>query len=86
MPPGQHHQHSRAGARELPPGTRPHGLGPRKTQALFRDLLTPLEARSPANGSTRLAGVVDHEKIHTANAVEPWRATQPRVSLLFWPT
>jgi putative transposase len=48
MTPGQHEQHSLAGALELSTGTLLHGLGPRKTNALFRDLLGRLEASSPA--------------------------------------
>jgi transposase len=49
MPPGQNQQHSLAGALDLTTGMLPHCLGPRKTNALFRDLLTPLEARYPAD-------------------------------------
>jgi DDE superfamily endonuclease len=61
-------------------------LGPRKTNALFRDLLTGLDARYPAERYTRLSVVVDHDKIHQAQAVEDWLATHPRFSLLFFPT
>ena len=86
MTPGQNHTHDLAGALELTTGTRHHGLGPRKTNALCRDRLTQLEARYPAHGYTRLSGVVDHSKIHQAKAVEQWLATHPRVSLLLLPT
>jgi hypothetical protein len=48
MTPGQNQKHDRAGALELTTGTRHHCWGPRKTTALFRDLLTGLDARYPA--------------------------------------
>jgi putative transposase len=86
MTPGQNHKHDLAGALELTTGTLHHCLGPRKTNALFRDLLTQLEARYPANCYTRLYGVVDNYQIPKAKAVEQWLATHPRVSLLFLPT
>jgi putative transposase len=86
MTPGQNQQHYLAGALELAPGTRHHCLGPRQTNALFRDLLTVLDARYPAERYTRLDVVVDHDKIHQAKAVEDWLAVHPRFSLLFLPT
>lgn len=86
MTPGQNQKHYLAGALELTTGTLHHCLGPRKTNALFRDLLTDLEARYPADRYTRLYVVVDHFKIHKAKAVEQWLATHPRVTLLFLPT
>lgn len=49
MTPGQHQKHDVAGALDLGTGTLHHCLGPRKTNALFRDLLTVLEARDPAD-------------------------------------
>ena len=61
-------------------------MGPRKTNALFRDLLTRLEARYPAERYTRLYVVVDNYKIHKAKAVEQWLAAHPRLTLLFLPT
>jgi hypothetical protein len=86
MTPGQHQKHYVAGALEPTTGTLHDTLGPRKTTALFRDLLTALDARSPAERYTRLSVVVDNDKIHTAKAVEQWLATHPRVTLLFLPT
>jgi hypothetical protein len=49
MPPGQHQKHDLAGALDWTTGMLPHGRGPRTTNALFRDRLTHLEARSPAD-------------------------------------
>jgi hypothetical protein len=86
MTPGQHHTHSLAGALAPATGTLFHGLGARKTTALFRDLLDVLEARYPVEPYTRLSVVVDHDKIHQAKAVEPWLAAHPRVTWLFWPS
>jgi putative transposase len=86
MTPGQNQKHYLAGALELTTGTLSHGVGPRTTNALFRDLLTQLEARYPADRYIRLYVVVDNYKIHKAKAVEQWLATHPRVSLLFLPT
>jgi hypothetical protein len=69
----------------LTTGTLHHCRGPHKTNALFRDLLTRLEERSPADRYRQLYVVVDHYKIHKAKAVEQWLATHPRVTLLFLP-
>ena len=86
MTPGQHQKHYLAGALELTTGTLGHCLGPRKTNALFRDLLTELDARYPAEHYARLYVVVDNYKIHKAKLVEEWLAAHPRVTLLWLPT
>jgi putative transposase len=86
MTPGQNHKHYLAGALDLSTGTLHYCLGARQTNALFRDLLSLLEERYPADGYTRLYVVVDNYKIHKAKAVEPWLAIHPRVTLLFLPT
>ena len=86
MTPGQHQKHYWAGALDLTTGTLLHGLGARKTNALFRDLLDLLEASYPAERYTRLYAVVDHDTIHTAEAVEQWLAAPPRVTRLLLPT
>ena len=49
MPPGQHQQPDLAGALALRKGTWHHGLGPRNTQAWFRDRLSILDTRDPAD-------------------------------------
>jgi putative transposase len=86
MTPGQNAKHSLAGALDPTTGTLHHGLGARKTNALFRDLLSLLEDRYPAEQSTRLSGVVDNYKIPKAKAVEQWLEAHPRVALLLLPT
>jgi putative transposase len=86
MTPGQNQKHYLAGALDLSTGTLHHCLGPRKTNALFRDLLTMLDARYPAERYMRLYVVADNYKIHKAKAVEQWLAAHPRVTLLFLPT
>jgi transposase len=86
MTPGQNHKHYLAGALDLNTGTLHYCLGLRKTNALFRDLLSVLEQRYPQDRYTRLYVVVDNYKIHKAKAVEQWLATHPRVTLLFLPT
>jgi transposase len=86
MPPGHHQTPDLAGALELTTGTRHHGLGPRQTHALFRDLLACLEARDPAERYTRLSVVVDNDQIPQAKAVEPWLGTHPRVTRRLLPT
>ena len=48
MTPGQHRKYSLAGALDRSTGTLPHGLGVRNTKALFRDLLSVLDERYPA--------------------------------------
>ena len=55
MTPGQHQQHYLAGALDLATGTLHHCLGARKTNALFRDLLSVLDVRYPAERYTRLS-------------------------------
>jgi transposase len=86
MTPGQNQKHYLAGALDVTTGRLHHCLGPRKTNALFRDLLSLLEARYPADGYTWLYVVVDNYRIHKAKAVEPWLTAHPRVTLLFLPT
>jgi putative transposase len=86
MTPGPNQKHYLAGALELTTGTLDHCVGPRQTNALFRDRLTQLEARYPADRSTRLYVVVDHDQIHQATAVAQWLAAHPRVPRLLLPT
>jgi DDE superfamily endonuclease/Winged helix-turn helix len=86
MTPGQNQKHYLAGALDLATGMLLHSCGPRKPNALFRDLLSVLDVHYPAERYTRLYVVVDHYKIHQAKAVEPWLAAQPRFTLLFLPT
>jgi DDE superfamily endonuclease len=71
---------------DLSTGTLHYGLGPRKTNAVFRDLLTRLDERYPAARYRRLCVVVDNDKRHNAKAVEQGLATPPRVTRLCVPT
>jgi DDE superfamily endonuclease len=86
MTPGKNEKHSLAGALNLATGALLHCLGPRKTNALFRDLLDLLERTYPASRVTRIYVVVDNYGIHKAKAVEQWLATHPRLTLLWLPT
>jgi transposase len=86
MTPGTKEKHDLAGALDLTAGTLHHGVGPRKTKGLFRDVRHTLEAAYPAAQYQRIDGVVDHDRIHQAKAVEAWFATHPRIRRLFVPT
>jgi len=84
MTPGQ--KHYLAGALKLATGMLLHSCGPRKTNALFRHLLSVLDLYYPAERYKRLYVVVDNNKIHKAKAVKQWLAAHPRFTLLFLPT
>src|SRR5262245_22148656 len=86
MTPGQNQQDDLAGALELSTEMLHHCLGSRKTHALFRELLSVLDERYPAERYTRLNVVVDNYQIHQAKADEHWLAAHERVTLLFLPT
>jgi putative transposase len=86
MTPGTNEKHYLAGALDLATGTLHHALGPRKTNALFRELLQCLDDAYPAPHYKRLYVVVDNYKIHKAKAVAQWLAKHPRFELLFLPT
>jgi hypothetical protein len=86
LTPGQTETHALAGALALSTGTVLHCLGPHKPNALCRARLGHLEARYPAEQSTRLSVVVDNYKIHQAKAVDQGLARHPRITLLWLPT
>jgi putative transposase len=86
MTPGQNETHYLAGALNLATGKILHGLGPRNTNALFRDLLTRLDRPDPERGVRRLSVVGDNYRIHKAKAGNQWLATHPRFALLWLPT
>src|SRR5262245_30318805 len=86
MTPGQNQKAYVAGALDLATGCLLHCSGPRKTHALFRDLLGHWEANYAAAQYTRGYVVMDHDKIHTAKAVEPCLAALPRFTRLLLPT
>jgi hypothetical protein len=60
MTPGTNEKPYLAGALDLVTGTRHHGLGPRKTNGLFRALLQSLEETSPTEQHQRIYVVVDN--------------------------
>ena len=86
MTPGKNEKYYLAGALNLATGQLFHCLGPRKTNAVFRDLLTLLDRTYPQRWVRRISVVVDNYKIHKAKAVGPWLATHPRFELLWLPT
>jgi putative transposase len=86
MTPGQNEKHYLAGALDVTTGSLLHCLGARKTNALFRDLLSVLDTTYPPPQYQRLYVVVDNYKIHKAKAVEQWLECHPRFTLLFLPT
>jgi transposase len=86
MTPGTNAKYYLAGALDLATGVLLHCYGPRKTNALFRDLLQVIEDHYPTEQYTRLDVVVDNYKIHKAKAVQQWLVDHPRLTLLFLPT
>jgi transposase len=86
MTPGTNTKYYLAGALDVATGILLHCCGPRKTNALFRDLLQVIEEHYPTELYTRLYVVVDNYKIHKAKAVQQWLVDHPRVALLFLPT
>jgi putative transposase len=86
MTPGTNEKHYLAGALNLATGKILHCLGPRKNNALFRDLLTLLDNTYPERWVRRIYVVVDNYKIHKAKAVGQWLETHPRFELLWLPT
>jgi putative transposase len=86
MTPGTNEKHYLASTLNLATGKLLYGLGPRKNNALFGDLLTLLEQTYPAPWVRRIYGVVDNSCIHKAKAVDQWLANHPRFELLWLPT
>src|SRR5919201_5418153 len=68
MTPGKNAKHYLAGALNLATGKILYCLGPRKTNALFRDLLSLLDRTYPQRWVRRISVVVDNYKIHKAKA------------------
>ena len=86
MTPGTNAKRYLAGALELASGVLLHCFGPRKTNALFRDLLEVIEHSYRADRYTRLYMVVDNDKIHQSKDVQQWLTNHPRMTRLFLPT
>ena len=72
MTPGKQAKHSLAGALNLATGKILHGLGPRKNNALCRDLRTRLDRTYPERWVRRIYVVGDHDPIQQAKAVGQW--------------
>jgi hypothetical protein len=77
MTPGKNEKSYLAGALHLATGKLSYGLGPRKNNGLFRELLTLLDTTYPARQMTRIYVVVDNYCIHKAKAVDQWLASPP---------
>ena len=86
MTPGTNAKQYLAGALNFATGDILSCLGLRKTNALFRDLLSLLDQTYPASQVTRITVVVDNYCIHKAKAVAQWLAHHPRFTLLWLPT
>lgn len=86
MTPGKNEKHYLAGALNLTTGAILHCLGPRKTNALFRDLLSLLDRTYPVPQVTRIYVVADNYCIHKAKAVQQWLTDHPRFAVLWLPT
>jgi transposase len=86
MTPGKNAKQYLAGALHLTTGEILHCRSERKTNALFRDLLTLLDHAYPTPRITRIYVVVDNYCIHKAKAVAQWIESHPRVALLWLPT
>jgi putative transposase len=86
LTPGQNEKHYLAGAWDSRTGVVHYCSGPRKTNALFRDLLDTLQIRYPARHYDHIYVVVDNYKIHKAQAVQRWLDTHPRFELRWLPT
>ena len=86
LTPGQNEKHYLAGAWDSRTGVVHYCAGPRKTNALFRDLLDTLQIRYPAHHYDRIWVVVDNYSIHQAQAVQRWLDAHPRFELLWLPT
>jgi transposase len=86
MTPGTNAKHDLAGALDVTTGTVPHALGPRKTNALFRELWQRLDEAYAVPYYQRIYVVVDDDKSHKAKAVAQWFATHPRFERLLLPT
>jgi putative transposase len=86
LTPGKNQKHYLAGGWDSRTGVVHYCCGPRKTNALFRDLLDTLECRYPAGRYDRVYVVVDNYCIHQAQAVQHWLTAHARFQLLPLPT
>jgi transposase len=86
LTPGKNEKSYLAGAWDVRTERVHYRVGPRKTNALFRDLLDTLQIRYPAHRYERIFVVVDNYSIHQTPAVQRWLTLHPRFELLRLPT
>ena len=86
MTPGKNEKHYLAGGWDQRTGKVHHCFAERKTNQLFRDLLSQIEIRYPARWYDRVYVVADNYRIHHAKPVHDWIAAHPRFQLLWLPT
>lgn len=85
MTPGTNQKHYLAGALDFRTGQILHCTGPRKTNALFRQLLDRID-QSSSPQLRQIYVVVDNYKIHKTQAVQRWLEQHPRFQLVFLPS
>lgn len=83
--PGQNAKQYLAGALDPKSGRLHYVLGPRKTNALFRALLTHLDCVCDQR-IKKVYLVVDNYKIHKTAQVQRWLAAHPRFEILWLPS
>ena len=86
MTPGKNAPPSLAGALHRTTGTWLHCRGPRTPPGCLRARLPLRDRTSPPPGGTRLAVVVAHDGMPTAQAVAQWWTRPPRLALRWLPT
>ena len=86
MTPGKKEKQYLAGGWDIRTGKVHHCFGERKTNQLFRDLLSMIETRYPARRYDRVYVVADNYRIHHAKPVQAWLQAHPRFQLLWLPT
>ena len=84
--PGQNQKQYLAGGLDYRTGRLHHRVGPRKTNALFRELLDAIDWFYPKRRFRKIYVVVDNYKIHDAQAVGRWLEAHPRFELIKLPT
>jgi len=75
---GQNTEQYLAGALNLTTGKLVYGLGTRKSNELFGDLLTLLDQTYRGSGGPTCLCRRGQLRIHKAQTVEPWLANHPR--------
>ena len=84
--PGKNEKHYLAGALNFATGKLLHVCGEKKNRFLFIALLEVIDRACPASKFKKLYVVVDHDKIHKAQAVQEWLARHQRFELVWLPS